>query len=81
MADRSSCSINWRRSASWLSSGLSKPSKTVTKPTNAPTRTDKRADQTEEARQQAVERAGKAEAEIERLRRLLDATGQSGESR
>jgi hypothetical protein len=31
-----------------------------------------------EARRQAVERAEKAEAEVERLRRLLDAGGQNG---
>ncbi|HZY84208.1 MAG TPA: Uma2 family endonuclease [Gemmataceae bacterium] len=35
----------------------------------------------EEARRQAVERAEQAEAEVERLRRLLDATRQTGEQK
>ncbi len=61
---------------------LTSPEMTVYRPDGRPflafDQLDAERVRVEEARRQAVERAEKAEAEIERLRRLLDARGQNG---
>jgi len=64
---------------------LTKPEMTVSRPDDRPflmfDQLEAERVRTEEARRQAVERAEQAEAEVERLRRLLDAPRQPGEQR